>query len=180
MLKMGASVSKSRSRNGHAPGNPRNLSARRTLMAFVGRPAAAMSCAEMGFACAMSRHAKGGYGPNRCVAPGLGVQGLRGLRDGSAAASVTDIDVMSQAEFAASAHVRCSIRKVRIKVTCRFAKKRGKTPAKSCQRTISGVFRCIGATGDCPRRKGQIRLRRSDFLPDGKSPVTTTNKGNQP
>lgn len=66
------------------------------------------------------------------------------------------------------------------KVTFRFSEQRGRTPAKSCHRTISGSFRCIGATGDCPRHKGQIRLRRSDFCHAVKSPVTTTNKGNQP
>ncbi|TPQ37519.1 hypothetical protein C2U69_16255 [Cupriavidus pinatubonensis] len=57
---------------------------------------------------------------------------------------------------------------------------RAKFPANRPQTRISGFFRCIGATGDCPRREGQIRLRRSMHCLLADTSVTSTNKGNQP
>jgi len=142
------------------------------------RSALKTACLEMGRYFAMTRHA--GRLPMFQVGALHRDRAFREHAPGSRVRRIIDCFVTDTAIGALSASVRRPIRKVAVKVICRFTKKRGKTPAKSCHRTISGYFRCFGATRDCPTRKGQIRLRRSDILPNGKSLMTTTNKGNQP
>lgn len=74
--------------------------------------------------------------------------------------------------------------RVRIRLPSRTVfesvEKECKFPAKALDSRISGFFRCIGATGDCPMRKARIRLRRSVICRVADTPMTTTNKGNQP